>query len=95
MQAKAAAMEQGTCDKREFSTAEECAASEKEMQAFMDRLTKIGPVIGELKKKHRGKGFSGVIECPCCKGKMNVSIASSNGHARVQCETKDCCRFIE
>lgn len=86
---------QGACDKREFPTAEECIQSEKEMDAFMDRLRIIDPVMGKLKKEHRGNGFSGVIECPSCKGKMHVSIASTNGHARVNCETEGCCQFIE
>lgn len=86
---------QGTCDKREFPTAEEVTQSEKEMEAFMDRLRLIDPVIGKLKAEHKGKGFQGVIDCPCCKGKMNVRIAGLNGHAAVKCATEGCCEFIE
>ncbi len=86
---------QGVCDKREFPTDEECARSEREMDAFMMRLALVTPKINRLKNENKGRHFSGQIECPACKGVMHVRIAGCNGHAKVNCETEGCVSFIE
>lgn len=86
---------QGVCEKREFPTDEEVAESERQMAEFMRRVTLVDPVIGKLKKEHKGKSFQGEIECPACKGVLHVRISGYNGHAKVNCETEGCVSFIE
>lgn len=85
----------GKCDKRQEPTDEEIKAHE---QAFADHMVKVDTVakfLMPIRAEHHGKSHSGVYECPACKGKLHVSIAGYNGHARVMCETKECVRWIE
>lgn len=57
------------------------------------RMTLVGPVVAEWRKKPWGKRE--VIECPACKGKLHLSQASSNGHVHGQCETAGCVSWME
>lgn len=64
---------------------------EKRMQMTLLAMTTIAP----WRKKHAGKSFGETIECPVCKGRLNLSIAACNGHVHAHCETKDCVSWME
>lgn len=89
----------GTCEKFQFPTDAEIEADEAIWEEIhrksMERFTKIGPLVKRIKKDNKGKGNSGIAECPCCKGKLHWSIASVNGHVHMTCETDDCINFME
>lgn len=84
-----------TCDKYE----EPSQAEIDEWQAFLDERMemhrKVGPVIVAIKREHKGKSWQGVVECPCCGGKLHVSHAAYNGHVHGRCETEDCISWME
>ena len=84
-----------TCDKYE----EPSQAEIDEWPAFLDERMemhrKVGPVIVAIKREHKGKSWKGVVECPCCGGRLHVSHAGYNGHVHGQCETEDCLSWME
>lgn len=85
----------GKCDKLEFQTPEEVAASEAEMEEFFVKMRLVEDVVNPLRKEGKKNGYSRIHECPACKGKLHIAINSFNGHARVHCETEGCVRWIE
>jgi len=95
MRDKAAQEQRGTCPHYCEPTDEEIAAYEKKVEATIQRTITVANVVHGIKKQHKGESWSGIIECPICKGKLHVGIAGCNGHARVSCETKDCVKYIE
>lgn len=61
--------------------------------------------VAEIKKKHKvvmewenptgkNKAAEGHIECPICKGRLNYTISSYNGHVWGQCETEGCLSWM-
>lgn len=64
-------------------------------KADFGRIIDALKVIEPWRKKHRGTSHREVIECPCCKGKLHLSIAASNGHVWGKCETAGCLSWIE
>jgi hypothetical protein len=85
----------GTCEKYQEPTAEEIAAYEAEMKAHMDKYMLVTPLINEVKREHKGKGWTGVKECPVCKGELRMSHSSYNGHVHGRCETEGCLAWME
>lgn len=85
----------GTCDKRQEPSDEEIKAEEKVMEEHIAKMMIVATFLKPIRHEHKGKGYAGVLECPACKGKLHVNIASYNGHARVMCETEGCVRWIE
>ena len=84
------------CALYEDPTIEEVAAFEREMQEHENSLMGVFRKIAEIKRGlKKGDRWSGTIECPKCKGKLHVSIAGCNHHARVRCETPDCVSYME
>lgn len=66
----------------------------KMFEESLDKMRKVQPVLLSYRTSHRGKGEH-IIECPACGGRLHFSIAGSNGHALVRCESKDCVSWIE
>lgn len=83
------------CDKQQFPSDEQVAKELAEHAAAEEKFMKLTPLLREMKAKHRKTGFSGVVECPVCKGKLSLGVSSYNGHTRGKCETKDCLAWIE
>ena len=74
---------------------EKVRANNAEMEAAMGRFMLTGPLIQKVKTEHKGENWSGVEECPACKGKLHMSHAKCNGHVHGQCETEDCLSWME
>lgn len=88
-------IEQASCEHRRFPTEEEIAAYEKEVNDHMAKMELALRVIAPIRKEQKGRNWSGVIECPCCKGRLHVSHAACNGHVHARCETEDCVSWME
>lgn len=78
------------CAKRELTTEADYAAWVQEVEAAIERTTTIRAAI-------IATGLpAGTIACPCCKtGKVNFTVASSNGHVWAACTTPDCAAWVE
>ena len=83
------------CEKFENQTKEELEEREEEIKLIILNLKTAGPLIRKLKKKYKGISKAGVEKCPVCKGRLAFSIAETNGHIWLKCETKDCLSMIE
>ena len=83
------------CDRFDAPSSAEAEAEVAEVDALIERMEKLGPVVQELKKEHAGKGYQGVLECPLCGGRLHVSIAAINGHVWLRCESDGCVRIQE
>ncbi len=76
------------------STREQAEAEEDEFDAEIQRMTIVGPVVAEWRKKPP-KGKAEVIECTACKGRLHLSQSAYNGHVHGQCETAGCVSWME
>lgn len=86
----------GTCEHFCLPTDAEIAEYEAMVAAHIEKVVITGNLVQKLKEEHKGKNWSGQVECPVCKGRLHVSIAGSfNGHAFVRCETTDCVSYRE
>lgn len=83
------------CDKYERRTIEEVQAEDAYMEARLAQHMLVFPLVSRIKKEHKGRSWSGVEECPVCKGKLHLSHASYNGHVHGQCETEGCLSWME
>lgn len=84
-----------TCPKFEPITAEDIAERESAIERSMARLMATGPLVAEIKKKHKGKDWAGTETCPVCQGVLHMSHAKYNGHVHAKCETENCIAFTE
>jgi len=75
-------------------TPEQIATEDAEMAAFMAKFDKANPLLDLIRRKHKGRCWSGVETCPACGGKLHLRH-SSNGHIGAGCETPDCITFQE
>ena len=82
------------CNSMKWPTDEEIKAHDDEFQARLEKMREAFAKIPDLKAKHP-EGGDGEIECPMCKGNLMYSIARSNKHIRMKCETKGCISMIE
>lgn len=87
--------EQAKCEKCHFPTEEDVQARLDEIQAHTDQMALALKLIAPIRKEQKGKNWSGVLECPVCKGKLHVSHAAYNGHVHARCETPDCVAWME
>jgi hypothetical protein len=88
--------EKVTCAKQHRETEPEAAAREAAADAAVERVISVLPIISAFKRTvPKGRGHAGTIECPVCNGTLHVTIAPSNHHASVKCETEKCVSFIE
>lgn len=85
----------GHCACFELQTPEEIAEAEAAIKAAIDRLTKTGPLIGKVKREHKGHDWRGIEVCPICQGRLHMTHAKYNGHVHGKCETKDCVSWME
>ena len=85
----------GVCPKFELPTTEEVQKYEEEVKAHSNRMMTAIAATMDIRKQHKGQDWSGIVECPICKGKLHISHAAYNGHIWGQCETKDCVAWIE
>lgn len=76
-------------------TGEEIAASKAESEAHFETFKLSFPLIARVKKMQKGRNWSGVEECPACKGLLHLSHAASNGHVHGKCETENCLNWME
>lgn len=85
------------CEKLRLPSPEELAAEEQKIDALLERYEKVGPMVNELKARHRNDpdGWAGVEKCPVCGGKLHLAISGYNGHAKGLCETDGCISFME
>lgn len=86
------------CPRYVEPTAEAIAEWEAEREemfaAALSRLQLVAPLVSALRKDYPDGG-GGQAVCPVCAGNLNWSIAESNGHMAMQCETQTCVNFIE
>jgi len=75
-------------------TREQGEARADRTEAAIKRMSVIGPVVAEWRKK-LPIGKSEVIECPACSGRLHLSQAASNGHIHGHCETEACVQWME
>lgn len=88
-------LQKAKCDKYQAPTPEQVAEEEAHIQSLIDRMMKAGPLIKRIKTQHKGKSWSGVEECPVCKGRLHMSHAAYNGHVHGRCETENCLSWME
>lgn len=83
------------CARYEEVTDDDFAALRAEIDVALERHRKAAPAIMEIRKAHKGKSARGVIECPCCEGKLHWSISGYNGHMHGRCTTEGCLNWME
>lgn len=94
--------EVNTCDEREFPTKEEAQEHKRRQSQWVQNFNKA---IELIQKKHKvdiewenpsnkNKTVQGTIECPVCKGDLNYSVSSYNGHIWGKCKTEDCLNWM-
>jgi len=82
------------CPKWLRKTREQGEARADAIEASMNRMMVVMPVVAEWRKKPP-LGKSEVIECPMCKGRLHLSQAACNGHVHGKCETEGCVSWME
>jgi hypothetical protein len=83
------------CPKLRRPTTEEIALHEKWLEGRMMLFGTVMIGIGEWRRAHKGKSAAEVVECPACKGRLHLTIASTNGHVHGHCETEGCVSWME
>lgn len=83
------------CDKYEEPTQREIDEWDAYIEQRMEMHRKVGPVVVEIKRQHKGESWSGVVDCPCCGGKLHVSHSGYNAHVHGKCETDECLSWME
>lgn len=82
------------CPKWDRKTRAEGEKRADDIEAFLNRMRIVMPVVAEWRKKPP-LGKREVIECPMCKGRLHLSQAACNGHVHGQCETAGCVSWME
>jgi hypothetical protein len=82
------------CPKWQRKTREQGEARADAIEASLNRMTVVMPIVSEWRKKPP-KGKAEVIECPMCKGRLHLSQSSYNGHVHGTCETEGCVSWME
>ncbi len=86
-----------SCPKWERRTVEQASERADRMDEAMNRMLVVGPAVAKWRtwtKKNR-VAKQEVIECPACKGRLNLSQAAYNGHVWGKCETAGCVQWME
>lgn len=82
------------CEHLRIPTAEEIATRDAFNRASIARLGVVLEAIMPWRQAHKRENHVDVIECPCCGGKLHLSIAY-RGHVHGKCETEGCVEWIE
>jgi len=81
------------CSMREYPTAEELDAEDKETGQMITNTLLARKAITDVTKGRRN--MEGTVVCPVCKtGSVNYTVAY-NGHVHAQCTTPHCVSWIE
>ncbi|MCY1166938.1 hypothetical protein D9M73_68920 [compost metagenome] len=84
------------CSRRIEPTDEQVAQDRAETDAYMNRVFLAIKVAGEWRVKPKPAATRReVVECPACKGKLNLVQFASNGHVHGSCETTGCLSWME
>jgi hypothetical protein len=83
------------CALYEKHTPAEVADHEREMRRAIERIHLLGPLLSKIKTVHDGMNWSGVEECPACKGRLHMAHVGFNGHTHGKCETEGCLAWME
>lgn len=83
------------CPKLRWPTSEESEAHEREIKESIERTNAAMKAVTPIRAKWKGQNWSGTVECPVCKGTLNVRHAGSNGHVWAKCNTEGCVAWIE
>lgn len=66
------------------------------MSEFMKNFTAArNAIIAKHGTDKPKKSINGEMECPICKGRLEYSISSYNGHISAECKTSKCVSWIE
>jgi hypothetical protein len=82
------------CPKWLRKTREQGEARADALEASMNQMLVVMPVVAEWRKKPP-KGKAEVIECPMCKGRLHLAQSAYNGHVHGKCETEGCVSWME
>jgi len=82
------------CDLYSEPTKEELEADEASTEKIIQEVMLVMPLVSKWKDKHKSGG-AGEDICPVCKGKLNYSISSYNGHCHAKCETDNCIKLMQ
>lgn len=83
------------CPHLRFPSEEEVQKELDEHERSVKKFTVALLAVNPIREKYKGKNWSGIIECPVCKGKLHVSHAACNGHVHARCETEGCVAWME
>ena len=85
------------CDKFEPTPIDDLLALEKEIKSSISNFALVGPLVEQIKEKHNGEDWSGVLDCPVCgvEKALAVSHSSHNGNVSCQCSTEGCQSWME
>lgn len=91
-----------SCDKHRLPTAEELAESKRETDEHIKRfMVAYTGNVAEWRRQNKWdrnnpKGASGSVPCEVCgTGKIELSMASYNGHVHGKCTTEGCISWME
>jgi hypothetical protein len=82
------------CKKWLRRTQEQAEARADEIEAAMNRMRIVGPIVAEWRKKPPIGKYE-KIECPVCNGRLHLNQSSCNGHVHGKCETQGCVSWME
>lgn len=77
-------------------TSEEVQADREELEAAWARTIAAIKVAGDWRVRPKpAADRNEVVECPVCKGRLNLSQSAYNGHVHGKCETEGCVSWME
>lgn len=83
------------CEHRRLPTAKEIADHEEWVVKQMDKLAIVMKAIAPWRKKWKGVNHGEVIECPICKGRLQLMHSGINNHIHGSCHTEGCVAWME
>lgn len=86
------------CDSASYSTPEEVAAADKEVETKVLQIIEARKyIVAAIGPYVRGSCESGRLTCPICKQVNTLVFSRSgyNGHIHAKCDTKDCVAWGE
>ena len=85
------------CQQYTEPTAEQIAADVAEIEAILALMRVVLAAVKPWRTWTKVNRVSKqeVIECPVCKGRLQLSQAAYNGHVWGKCETKGCVQWME